>query len=401
MKKTILKVLSYVLVALIAAGTTFGCCLLFVPNFKPFPTGEQKLDMTDTYAKLDEISQIINAYYVGDVDEKKIMDSVAAALIDGLGDYWSYYMSNDQHLDYQDTMSNSYVGIGVTVRGNAELGGLEVISTVPDGPADEAGILAGDIMIAIGGASISDMTVETAKDLIRGEVGTKVSITVKRGEQDHTFSVERRYFETPVATYQMLDGNIGLITIKNFDARCASETIAAVEALRNAGAKALIFDVRNNPGGYQKELVQVLDHLLPEGVLFRSEDHTGKQTLDYSDASCVDLPMAVLTNLNSYSAAEFFAAALSEYDAAVVVGEKTYGKGHFQRTYTLKDGSAICLSVGKYFTPKGNSLAGVGLTPDVEVIVDEQTAAMIYAGTLKPMEDPQILAAINALNSAN
>lgn len=401
MKNTVLKVLSYVLVALIAAGTTFGCCLLFVPNFNPFPVEEQKLDLTNTYAKLDEISQIINAYYVGDVDEDKIADSVAAGLMDGLGDYWSYYMSNDQHLDYQDVMSNSYIGIGITVRGNAEYSGLEVVSTVPDGPADKAGLLSGDVIISIGGMPIAGMSVDAAKDLLRGEVGSKVSVLIIREGKEYEYSVERHRYEIPVAVYQMLEGDIGLITIENFDARCASETIAAVKALQNAGAKALIFDVRNNPGGYQKELVQVLNYLLPEGVVFRSEDHTGKQTVEYSDASCVDLPMAVLTNLNSFSAAEFFAAALSEYDAAVVVGEKTFGKGYFQRTYTLKDGSAICLSVGKYFTPKGISLAGVGLTPDVEVIVDDQTAAMIYAGTLKPMEDPQILAAINALNSAN
>ena len=197
----------------------------------------------------------------------------------------------------------------------------------------------------------------------------------------------------------MLEGNIGLITIENFDSRCAEETIAAIEALRSQGATALIFDVRNNPGGYKSELVKVLDYLLPKGPLFRSEDYRGREEVDYSDESHLDMPMAVLVNLNSYSAAEFFAAALDEYDAAVMVGEKTYGKGYFQNTFRLSDGSAVNLSVGKYYTPNGNSLAGVGLSPEVEIIVDSETAAKISAGTLAPEDDPQIIAAVNALKS--
>ena len=144
---------------------------------------------------------------------------------------------------------------------------------------------------------------------------------------------------------------------------------------------------------------KVLDYLLPEGPLFRSEDFRGNEKVDYSDEKHLDIPMAVVVNLNSYSAAEFFAAALDEYDAAVVVGEKTFGKGYFQNTFPLRDGSAVNLSVGKYTTPNGNSLAGVGLTPEVEIAVDDATAAQISAGTLKPEEDPQILAAVNALKS--
>ena len=159
----------------------------------------------------------------------------------------------------------------------------------------------------------------------------------------------------------------------------------------------MIFDVRNNPGGYAHELVDVLDHLLPEGELFRTEDYTGKQAVEKSDADCLQLPMAVLVNGNSYSAAEFFAAALSEYEWAEVVGEKTTGKGYYQVTYQFSDGSAVGLSVGKYYTPKGISLAGVGITPDVLVPVDQETANAIYAQTLEPEKDPQIQAAVKKL----
>jgi len=187
------------------------------------------------------------------------------------------------------------------------------------------------------------------------------------------------------------------VTIENFDERCAEESIDAIERLRKNGAEKLIFDVRHNPGGYAAELVELLDYLLPEGELFRTVRYDGKEHVDRSDANCLEVPMAVLVNASSYSAAEFFAAALREYDAAVVVGEQTVGKGYFQITHKLSDGSAVALSVGKYYTPKGVSLAEEGITPDVVVPVEEDIAAEIYYGTLAPEADPQIRAAVNAL----
>jgi carboxyl-terminal processing protease len=157
--------------------------------------------------------------------------------------------------------------------------------------------------------------------------------------------------------------------------------------------------VRNNPGGYKRELVKLLDYLLPEGPLFRTVDYRGQERVDTSDADCLKMPMAVIMNLKSYSASEFFAAALSEYDAAVTVGEKTFGKGYFQNTYELKDGSAVTLSIGQYYTPEGVSLAGVGLTPDVEVPLTEEQAVALASGTLPVEEDPQIQAAIQAVKA--
>ena len=193
---------------------------------------------------------------------------------------------------------------------------------------------------------------------------------------------------------------MGLVTIENFDERCAEETIAAIESVLEQGATSLLFDVRYNPGGYKRELVDVLNYLLPEGPLFRSQYYDGREVVDSSDADCLDVPMAVLVNGSSYSAAEFFAAAIREYDAGFVVGTQTCGKGYFQNTIKLPDGSAVGLSVGKYSTPNGVCLADVGgLTPDVVVEVDDETAAKIYAGTLEPENDPQIQAALEKLRS--
>ena len=167
------------------------------------------------------------------------------------------------------------------------------------------------------------------------------------------------------------------------------------------GATALIFDVRFNPGGYKHELVEVLDYLLPEGPLFRSVDYLGKEEVDYSDESFIDLPMAVLVNEDSYSAAEFFAVALQEYGAAVVVGTQTSGKANYQQTFRLSDGSAVAISTGHYQTPNGVTLAGVGITPDIPIPVDDETYANLYYEKVSKADDAQLQAAIAALDAKN
>ena len=382
MKKKVLSVLSYVLVALVASGTTLACALFFFRE--------------DT-GKLQQVQDLLQERFIEEVDQDALEDAAAQAMVEALGDRWSYYMTAEEYLSYQDTMSNSYVGVGITVQLREDRQGFDILKVEPKGPANEAGVQAGDRLVAVNGTSVLDTQDTSVLDPIKGEEGTTVELTLVRGEEELTLTVERRRFDTQVATYQLLEEQIGLVTILNFDERCAQETIAAVEELLDQGAQALIFDVRYNPGGYKRELVEILDYLLPEGPLFRTVDYQGREEVDESDENFVDVPMAVVMNLHSYSAAEFFAAALSEYEAAFTVGEKTYGKGYFQNTFQLSDGSAVNLSVGKYYTPKGVSLAGVGLTPDVPVEVDEQTAAKIQAGTLDPAEDPQIQAAVNRL----
>lgn len=381
-KKIILKVLSYVLVAVVASVTTVICCMFALK------TGS---------GKLQEVQRLLENRFVGEVDRNVLEDAAASAMVDALGDEWSFYLTAEEYERQQEVASNSYVGVGITVQDREDLQGIDVTKVTKDGPAMKAGILAGDIVIEVDGSTLIGEDINEASRLISGEEGTEVTLKVRRGEQTLTFTMTRQKLNTEVATYQMLEGDIGLITIENFDDRCAEETIKAVDTLLDQGAKALIFDVRNNPGGYAHELVEVLDYLLPEGEIFHTVDYQGNEEREYSDADCVDVPMAVVMNLSSYSAAEFFAAALDEYDAAITVGEKTYGKGYFQNTIPLSDGSAVNLSVGKYFTPKGKSLAGVGLTPDVEVVVDKETQQAILADNLPPEEDPQIQAAVNAL----
>lgn len=381
MKKRILKLLSYLLVAVLASTVTLTV-------YRIQSTG-----------KLQTLEKLLEQCFIEDMDEKTVEDAAAEAMVDALGDRWSHYQTAEEYQTYQDTMSNSYVGVGITIQVREDGQGLDITQVEPEGPADTAGVRAGDRLVGVDGQSIIGLTTTEVSALVRGQEGTAVTLELLRQEETLELSVMRARLQTVVATGQLLEDGIGLITIKNFDDRCASETIAVIEDLRQQGATALIFDVRNNPGGYKREMVELLDYLLPEGPLFRTEDYRGNEEVDYSDESCLDIPMAVVVNLHSYSASEFFAAALREYDAAVVVGVKTYGKGYFQNTFELPDGSAVTLSIGKYYTPQGKSLAGEGLTPDVEQTVDEQTAAAIAAGTLVPQEDPQLQAAIEALKS--
>ena len=352
----------------------------------------------DPPSKLDELSEMIQERFIGEEDVTKMEDAAAAAMVDALGDEWSYYIPASEYANYLDQMSNSYVGVGITIE-LREDGYLNLVDVVEDGPADRAGLRRGDVLICVEDQDCAQIGLEQTRNLVRGEDGSQVRLTVQRDGQEQEFCVTRAYFETVVAEGQMVSDRTGLVTIYNFDSRCAEETLAAIDALIEQGAENLIFDVRNNRGGYKTELVKVLDYLLPEGELFRSQYYTGQEEVDHSDAEFLDMPMAVLVNLHSYSAAEFFAAALREYDAAVMVGEHTYGKGYFQQTFELEDGSAVGLSVGKYFTPNGVSLAGVGLTPDLEIPLSEEQADQVARGTMDPQQDPHIQAAIEWLES--
>lgn len=379
MKKKLLIFGSYVLVAAIATFTTLAMVGMNPPS------------------KLDRLEALIEERYIGEADTQDMEDAAAAAMVMATGDRWSYYISArdyDAHLEQEE---NAYVGVGITIEQQQDDSGFLIVMVTDGGPAKEAGIEVNDLLIGVESQDVRGMTTGEVGALVKGEEGTMVALTVLRKGENMTLSVERRRIEQPVAEGKMLEGGIGLVRIDNFDARCADETIAAIEKLRSEGARKLIFDVRNNHGGFAEELVKLLDYLLPEGDLFRSVSFDGKEKVDTSDADFLDMPMAVLINGNSYSAAEFFAAALQEYEAAVVVGEPTVGKGYYQQTIQLGDGSAVALSTGKYFTPKGNSLAEKGITPTIRVDVDEETAAAIYYGTLQPDDDLQIQAAVKAL----
>ena len=381
MKKKILISLSYLLVAMLATVATLAAI-----GYPGYASG----------TKLEQLESLILERFIGDADQTAMEDAAAAAMVKSLGDRWSYYIPASEYDAHEEQVNNAYVGIGITIEAKEQEGFL-VKAVNEGGPAGEAGVQVDDLVIEVEGQDVREMTATDVRNLVRGEEGTCVSLTVLRQGERVALSVERRQVQTVVASGRMLTDKIGLVTIENFDSRCAEETIAAIDELLAQGAEKLIFDVRNNPGGYAKELVKVLDYLLPEGDLFRSVDYAGREEVDTSDASCVELPMAVLVNEDSYSAAEFFAAALQEYEWATIVGSQTYGKGNFQTAFYLSDGSMVNLSIGKYYTPGGKSLSETGVTPDVVVDLDDEQYALLYYNALEQADDPQFQAAIDTL----
>lgn len=348
--------------------------------------------------KRERLTALLETYFIDDYDQQALetaaADGAASAMIAATGDRWSYYISADDMQSHQEQMDNAYVGIGVTIQEVDS--GVEIMAVTAGGPAEEAGIQVGDILTEAEDQPLAGQELERVKALVRGEEGTFVSLTLLRGTEEITCSVERRSVVMPVAELTMLD-RIAWITIENFDSHCADQTIACIEEALEQGAEALLFDVRFNPGGYKDEMNRILDYLLPEGELFRSVDYRGVEEVDTSDAQCLSMPMAVLINEDSYSAAEFFAAALQEYDWAEIVGVQTVGKGNFQYTLDLGDGSAVALSSGKYFTPQGKSLTDVGVTPDVVVDLEDADYEALYYGTLEPEKDAQLQAALRIL----
>ena len=294
-------------------------------------------------SKLDRLEALIEDCFIGEADFQTMEDAAAAAMVKATGDRWSYYISAKDYDAHREQEENAYVGVGITIQQQEDDSGFLIAAVIDGGPAQEAGIAVNDLLIGVEEQDVRGMTTDQVGALVKGKEGTKVTLTVLRKGENLTLAVERRRIEQSVAEGELLD------------------------------------------------------YLLPEGDLFRSVSYDGKEEVDTSDADFLDMPMAVLVNGNTYSAAEFFAAALMEYEAAVVVGEPTVGKGYYQQTIALGDGSAVALSTGKYYTPKGNSLADKGITPSVRVDVDEETASAIYYGTLQPADDPQIRAAIQAL----
>lgn len=388
-----LKVLLSVLVILAIVSLTFMATVLWMQG-----RYAQLLSTDGVKYKMQAIGHMLDTYFIEEYDEAAVeqaaADGAAAAMIAASGDRWSFYISASDMQAYEEQMTNTYVGIGVMIQ--AVDAGMEIMSVTPGSPAEEAGVRVGDICTKVEGQETADLGVDGTQAIVRGEPGSFVNMCFMRDGREFEAEIQRRTIISDVAELEMLD-HIGLIRIYNFDQHCAEQTLACVDRALESGARALLFDVRFNGGGLKTEMVEILDALLPEGELFRSVDYRGTEEIDRSDAACLELPMAVLVNEESYSAAEFFAAALQEYDAAQIVGVQTVGKGNFQYTLDVGDGSAVSLSVGKYYTPQGKSLTDVGVTPDVEAELSYEDYVSLYYGSLPSDEDEQIAAAVNVL----
>ena len=344
--------------------------------------------------KLAEAADIIRENYIGEYEESELTDRAIDAMVASLNDRWSYYMTAEEVAAYEMSSRNSYGGIGIVVQ-DSEDNVARVLKVYEHSPAGAAGVFPGSLFLAVNGQDVSGMDKDSVVDLVRSAIA-QGQVVLRFLCPD---GAEREYSLTPGDVYtepvrfQALPSGLGYVRVENFEGRSAESAIAAVESLRARQVPGIIFDVRENPGGQLSELLKLLDYILPEGKLFISRNIDGSEDIDYSQPSCVELPMVVLINEDSYSAAEFFAAALREYDWAELVGAQTSGKGYAQITVPMTDGSAIHISHIAYFTPKGVCLAGVGLTPDLSVELGEEERTLLYYDMLPLEEDPQLAAA--------
>ena len=346
-------------VAALTAGATYALTIGGIGS-------KQYFDDAKAYV---EIEKIINENYIGSADDDTLFNAAASAMVRSIDDKWSYYMSPEEYAAYKLTSSNEYAGIGISVKQN-DSGDFEIFSVDSGTPAEAAGLTAGQLIVSVDGQPVADMTLSEMQELIRSKLNKDFPMVVsdKKGNEVSVTVACEIIYKDPVSS-RMLDGNIGYIKIANFEAGSSEGTINAIERLVAEGATSFIFDVRNNPGGLLSELVSLLDYLLPDGDLFISVDKQGNETVKTSDKICLSSKMAVLVNANTYSAAEFFAAALQEYDWATIVGEHTTGKARSQITLELSNGGAVHISTHKYLTPDRVDLSEAGgIKPDIEAV---------------------------------
>lgn len=348
--------------------------------------------------KIDVIKQIIDKFYLDDENEEDLVDGMYKGIVDGLGDPYSVYYTAEEFNSLMESTNGVYCGIGVTVSQDADTGIITLVKPFENSPGLEAGILPGDILYKVDGTEVTGMELSSVVAMIKGEEGTTVELTIIReGESDDlTITVERRQIEIPTISYEVLANNIGYIYISEFDTVTESQFISALEDLNNQGISGLVVDLRDNPGGNLDVVNSILDQILPEGLIVYTEDKYGKKEEYKSDEEHqFNKPLAVLVNGNSASASEIFAGAVKDYGIGTLVGTKTFGKGIVQRLIELGDGTAMKLTISKYYTPNGYNIHGIGIEPDVEIELDDslKTQAVITHD-----EDNQLQKALEIIN---
>lgn len=322
--------------------------------------------------KASQIEEIIDEYYYFDTSDEALQDGVYKGLLEALDDPYAQYYTAEEYAQLQEDDSGEYAGIGVTVSKDEDTGYVRAINILDGAPAEKVDIQPDDIIVQIDDYEItSDDDLDYLVSLIRGEAGTDVTLKIYReGDKDyHDVTITREIVEYSTVSSFMIDDSIGYVRITQFIDNTDEDFEEAVEALKKEGMKALMIDVRSDPGGMLTTVVNICDYLLPEADIVSIKNKAGEveQEFTSSDEQSLDMPMVVLTNGYSASASEILTAALKENDAATIVGTNTYGKGIVQSVIPLGDGTAVKLTTEKYFTPDGNDIHKKGVAPDVEV----------------------------------
>ncbi|GFI50848.1 carboxy-terminal processing protease CtpB [Lachnospiraceae bacterium] len=323
-----------------------------------------------TDKKISTLRGLINNSYMGDVDEEALREGVYKGFVNGLGDPYSVYYDEEETKTLIESTEGEYDGIGAVLSQDINTGVVTLVQIYDGSPASEAGLMDNDILYKVEDIEVTGMDLNEVVSHIKGEKGTKVALTVLRGEarEEVTVTAVRNTIQAQTVSFRMLEDSIGYIAVSEFDLVTCDQYQEAMNVLADQGMKGLVVDLRNNPGGNLSTVCDMLDLMLPKGLIVYTEDKDGnREEIESDDEHQFQLPLTVLVNGNSASASEIYAGAIQDYGIGKIVGTTSYGKGVVQQIFDLKDGTCVKLTIAEYFTPKGRNIHGKGITPDVEV----------------------------------
>lgn len=321
--------------------------------------------------KLNTLDSLMNSFYMEDVDDEKAKENIYKAYLASYGDKYTVYYTPEEYEELLESTTGKFYGIGAVCQKNED-GTILISEAYENAPAYAAGIRNGDCIVKVDGEDITDMDLSSAVALIKGDKGTSVHLEVIRNDKSFEVDVIRDEIHAQTVDYEMLDNNIGYLSISQFEDVTTEQFKSALKDLESQGMAGLIIDIRDNPGGVLKTVVDMLEYILPDGMIVYTEDKDGER-VEYkgSDNNELTIPLAVLVNGNSASASEIFAGAVQDYGTGKIIGTQTFGKGIVQTIRPLTDGSAVKFTIAKYYTPKGQDIHGKGVTPDIAVDLTE------------------------------
>lgn len=336
--------------------------------------------------KLNVLDTLLDGFYFDDVDRTAAQDSIFKAYVSAYGDKYTVYYTPEEYQEILESTSGTFYGIGAVCQKNED-GSVLIVEAYQDAPAYQAGLRNGDCVLKADGRDLTGLDLSAAVALIKGEKGTAVELEVRRGEEIFTVRVIRDEVKVQTVQHEMLDNGIGYLRISQFDDVTTNQFKSALNDLKTQGMKSLVIDIRSNPGGLLSSVVDILDEILPDGLIVYTENKAGnREEYKGKNSNELDVPLAVLVNENSASASEIFAGAVQDYQKGNIIGKQTYGKGIVQTIRGLTDGSAVKYTIAKYFTPLGQDIHGKGVTPDQVVELSDGSE-----------EDTQLQAAVSYL----
>lgn len=378
--------------------TSISLYTYFIKN--PISTTSKNSETKDIVSSLEKYKEIIDKYYLGEVNEEKLKEGAIKGYIEGLGDPYTEYISKKDMNSYLDDTMGNFVGIGIYMIKNTDYDRIQVLSTIKGSPAEKVGIQAGDLILKVNDKEYKADDMTTASNDIKGEEGTKVTIELLRENQSLKYEITREKVKVNQVDGRVILNNIGYIEFTSFDETTANDFKAKFEELNKKGIESLIIDLRNNGGGIVDEALEIADYVAnKDSVLLYEVDKNNNETVKKAKSTpIINMPVVILTNENTASASEILAGALKDLGKAKTVGTTTFGKGVIQQILKLSDGSGLKVTIEEYQTPNRNKIHGVGIEPDEEVKLPETVQSVL---NVKETEDTQLQKAIEILKDTD